>query len=342
MNIDTAPYLEYSLALTPTELDTRNRLMDFLPDTIIDCHAHCNLPQHVQELDSGVFGHMMSTFPGFSLEDSHMVKETLYVGKRVLSLRFANAYRGINHRAANQYLLDNSPKADRVALYGIPDDIAYTTAMLRCLKFTGLKMYYQYFNPPAQTIYQVFPPEILEEAQAQNVPIILHLPKMITQSADDLEQVLQDFPRLIVVLAHLGLPHLPVPELMSAYERLSKFPTLFMDTSMIPDPQVTFMALQAFGASRILFGSDEPLNLIRSTVFQHPEKGQRLITEYPYHWIDKKDHRKYRHLAKGATQTHWQVLNAIHQAVLQLPLKVQKRASEAIFHGNARLIFDFD
>jgi hypothetical protein len=340
-NIPTREYLEYSLQLTNTELQIRDEMMSWLPDIIIDCHAHCNPASLVGELDNGVRSHMMSTFPDFSLEDSKRVQAVLYPNKVVRTLRFANAYRGIDHRTANGYLLSRASELDGVALYGLPDEAEYTIGMLDHGKVQGLKMYYQYFNPPATTIREVFPPEILAAAQTQGVPIILHLPKMITQSVDDLCSVLEEFPRLVVVLAHLGLPHLPVPGLMAAYQRVAAYPNVFMDTSMIPSAEVTFMALQAFGPGRIMFGSDEPLSLIRSTVYNHPTKGQRLITEYPYHWVDPAEHAEYRHLAKDVTQTHWQVLQAIQQAVFQLPANLQTRAVEAIFYTNARMVFGF-
>jgi hypothetical protein len=339
--IDSQAYLQYSLKLSPDEIRLREQMMRFLPETIIDCHAHCNLESHVGELDEGVMHHMMSTFPGFSLEQSAQVKAVLYPGKHVQTLRFANAYRGISHRAANEYLLAHSKGGDRVALFGIPDDVSYTVWMLETRNVAALKMYYQYFNPPATLITEVFPEPILEVAQDLGIPIILHLPKIITKSLADLQQLLGNFPRLVVVLAHLGLPHLPIPGLQEAYDEVALYPNVFMDTSMIPSAEVHAMALKAFGPSRIMFGSDEPLNLIRSRVFHHPTKGERLITEYPYHWVDPDDHAQFQHLAHGLTMTHWQVLSAIQQTTVRLPVRTWKRVIEAVFYTNARSVFKF-
>lgn len=340
-DIPIQEYLDYSLKLNDREVDMLQLLMEFLPDTIIDAHAHCNTSAHVETIDDGIYHHMMSTFPAFSLEDSAKVQRVLYPGKKVRTLRFANAYRGINHRRANEYLVTHSPTEDKVALYGIPDDPDYTNEMLTSGKFNGLKMYYQYFNPPAQYIEQVFPREILAVAQELEIPIILHLPKMITASVDDLEHILTDFPKLIVVLAHLGLPHLPVPNLTSVYEYFAQYPNLFMDTAMIPSWEVVYMALKAFGPSRIMFGSDEPLNLIRSTVYNNPNKGQRLITEYPYHWVNLDEHATYAHLAGEVIQTQWQALAAIKIATEQYAPKLHRRISQAIFCTNASLVYGF-
>ncbi len=338
--IDTSAYLKKALALSLEERRLQRVMMDILPDEIIDCHAHCNLPEHVGELDDQVMHHMMSTFPSFTLDESYLMQAIFYPKKRVRTLRFANAYRGIDHRAANEYLLGNSSEYNPVALYGIPNDIEYTIGKLADPRVKALKMYYQYFNPPAQTIFEVFPPAILDAAQSARIPIILHLPKMITECSPDLELLLTKFPKLSVVLAHLGLPHMPVPRLMSTYTRISEYSGIYMDTSMIPSAEVMFMALRTFGPDRILFGSDQTLNLIRSTVYEHPIKGQRLITEYPYHWVDPEEHLQYAHLAQGAVHTHWQVLLAIQSAVQELPIKTQRRAIESIFFNNAHQVFN--
>lgn len=71
------------------------------------------------------------------------------------------------------------------------------------------------------------------------------------------------------------------------------------------------MVLRVVGTEKVMYGSDELLNLIRSTPNMHPEKGERLATEYPYHWVDNADYQAYKHLATGVTYTHWQTLQAV-------------------------------
>jgi hypothetical protein len=340
--IKTTDYYSYTLEFKPQEFALRESLMEWLPDDIIDVHAHSNLPEHVERIPDQIFHHMMSTFPSYQVFMSTAMRHIFFPGKRVRSLRFANAYRGIDHRAANAYLLSETPPEDRMALYGIPDDIDYTVTMLKNKAVHGLKMYYYYFVPPAQTIYEVFPPAILEEAQHQGIPIILHLPKMITKSHAELYQLLHDFPRLTVVLAHLGLPHLPVPGLLEAYEFFAQYPQVYMDTAMIPSWIVVAMAIKTFGSERIMYGSDEPLHMIRSVVYKHPTRGQRLATEYPYHWVDPEDFQKYKHLATNAIHTHWQALNAIRLAVENTLAPAERNAAkEAIFERTGRAVYSF-
>lgn len=339
--IPSDAYLAYALSLSQKEKELGKFYKEWLPDELIDCHAHCNLPQHVIDIDEEIYRHMMSTFPSFSLQQSYEAQRIFYPGKGVRTLRFASAFRGIDHRHANEYLLNESKAHDRIALYGIPDDIGYTISMLYHPRVTALKMYPAYFRPRAATIYEYFPPEVLEEAQSIGIPIILHLPRMITDCLSDLLRLIRDFPRLIVILAHLGLPHLPVPGLGEAYAEVAHHETIFMDTAMIPSAEVVEMALKAFGLTRIMFGSDEPLNMIRSTVFEHPIKGQRLITEYFYHWVDPVEHQTFLPLARGITHTQWQALAAIKGALDKLPITRQEAARQSIFHDTAMGVFKF-
>lgn len=256
-------------------------------------------------------------------------------------MRFSHVFRGIDHRIVNSYLIAESASTDRVALYGLPDDEEYTVEELRTGRYSALKMYYLYLEPPGTEIYQYFPPRILREAERLGVPIILHLPRRITQCLPDLLRLISDFPRLTVVLAHLGLTKMPVPGLAEAYASVAVHDNIFMDTAMVPSAEVVKMALAAFGSKRILFGSDEPVSMVRAVVYAHPDLGQRLITEYPYHWVNPEEHRSFRHLAKGAMHGLWPALRAIKEAVESLDEEERSKARQRIFHNNAVKVFGF-
>jgi hypothetical protein len=284
---------------------------------------------------------MLSTFPYFTIAESRDIHRKLYTGKSVHSLRFPNAFFGISQKEANEYLLTRSPSSDRVALFGLPDDIPYTVEMLSHERVSALKMYYAYVEPSAQTIYECFPPRILERAEALGIPIILHLPKVITTSQDDLAKVLEDFPRLKVVLAHLGLTKFFIPGLRDAYERFAKNENVYLDTALNPSGEVVALALQVFGWRKIMFGSDEPLNLLRSKPYHNPILGERLLTDYPYHWVDSDEQCQFVHLAGDLVHAQWLQLGALHYAIEALPIEERELAKGAIFFGNAKQVYGF-
>lgn len=342
MDIPVEKYLLHAIKFKPEEIRLRDSFSAWLPEDIIDCHAHCNRPEDVSNVPEKALKHMLSTFPYYSLEDSAWIRDTFFhPGKHIRTLRFAKTFSGINHRTANAYLLQESPSEDRVALFGLPEDAEYTISMLDHPRVSALKMYYSYIEPTAQKIYEVFKPEILARAQQLDKPIILHMPKTILGSIDDLEQVIADFPRLRIVIAHLGSTKFVVPGLKEAYLRLVPRENIFLDTALNPSGDVVRLALECFGRERILYGSDEPLHLIRSTAYNNPKKGQRIVTDYPYHWVDSEEHSEFGHLATKAIHAHWQALGAVRTAIETLPKAEQEDAKRQIFFTNARDFFRF-
>ncbi len=341
MDLPIEAYFAHAYRMSDAETALRDELMDWLPDEIIDAHAHCNLESHIVDVPPKARKHMLSTFPYFPLEDSEQLRGLFFPGKKIRSLRFPKTYRGLDHRAANAYLLENSPKEDRVALFGLPEDVDYTNRMLRHSRVSALKMYWSYVEPSAEYIYDFFRPEILEEAQTLDIPIVLHLPKMIVWSVNDLVKVINDFPRLRIVLAHLGLSVLPVNGLRDAFKLIRHFDQVSTDNSLNPSEEVTQIALEEFGAQRILYGSDEPLNLIRFAAYEHPEKGQRIVTDYLYHWVDAMEYKQYGHLAEGVIHSHWGNLHALQKCIGRLSPSEQTAAKENIFYKNAAGIYGF-
>src|SRR5205823_6195219 len=143
-----------------------------------------------------------------------------------------------------------------------------------------LKMYHRAREPFGRTIYDVFPPEVLEEAQALCVPIVLHLPVPAPVGLGQLERLVRDFPRLQIVLAHLGVIETPVPKMDETYRQIAEWPNVFMDTALITDTRVVRAAIEALGIGRIIFGSDEPLSLIRAMPVIAADGTPRLATDH--------------------------------------------------------------
>jgi predicted TIM-barrel fold metal-dependent hydrolase len=328
-------YLANALTLSDQEQLAISELNDWLPKNIIDAHAHSNLPEHVES------NHMLSTFPSYSLAESKSVHAILHPHKNIRSLRFAKTFKGINHRAANDYLLSESPPEDRVALFGLPEDEEYTISMLAHPRVSGLKMYYSYLNPPAKLIEDIFRPNILLAAEKLGVPIILHTPKMIVESLPDVLQLKKTYPNLKVAIAHLGASKFDVPGLQHAFDRLAQETDFVMDTALNPSSAVCLRAIRTFGPARIMYGSDEPLNLIRSVPYIHPVKGQRIATDYPYHWQDKVEHKEFKHLAQGAIHSHWLSLRALKSAIEELPAAEHEQVKQQVFHDNAAQFYGF-
>lgn len=331
--------MDNALDLNQRELEKVDEYADWLPPTIVNAHAHSNLPEHVIDLPQKTYNHMMSTFPSYSIEESKLIQKIFHPRTKIHTLRFAHAFKGIDHKAANSYLLANISDVDHAALYGLPDDINYTVKMLADPRVSALKMYYSYLEPNATRIYQIFKPEILSAAQEYGVPIILHPPKVINESVQDILLLKRDFPDLKVSIAHLGVTKFDIPGLQEAYNLLANNTDVMMDNALNPSVEVTTRALQTFGPERIMYGTDEPLNLLRSVSYTHPELGERITTSYLYHWQDPSEHTAYSPLAREAIHSHWITLDALKAAIETLPDGDQAEAKELVFNTNAQNFF---
>lgn len=337
--VQTRMYLADALDLSPEEHKLRAYLNEWLPEKIFDCHTHANCQDAVLTLSPKALRWVYSTFPDFSIEDSKVVQRVFYQEKQINVLMFANPYKGIDHRKANRYLVENSRPPDKVALCGIPDDISYTIQEIQSKRYAAIKSYPNYFEPPAKTILEFFPLEILEIAQDTDIPIILHLPQTLAQCLGEVLEIIDKFPKLQIILAHLGRHHTATSISGDAFRALSQFGQVVVDTSMVTSVDLLGQALDILGQERVLYGSDEPMNLLRYIEYEHPTLGRRLMSTYPYHWLDREQQKQYGYLAKDAVHLHWQVLMAIREALFQVFPHDWKRAQSLLFLENSQKVF---
>jgi hypothetical protein len=338
MIIPVESYIKYGLAVSDAEKATIFDLMGQIPNEIIDCHTHCNKHDHFLGFEKEQIEEVNTTFPYFDIEQSRALSSIVYPGKFVRRLRFGFPQNGYDHREVNKYLLLESPRTDRVALTCIPTNLDYTIDELKSGNYYGLKAYPSFFVPKAEKIFSYFRPEILKACEELGIPIVLHLPKRITNCFHELEEIYTSFPKLIIVLAHMALGKYPDKLLHDAYSDLAKVDNVYMDTSMCTSADVFNIAMQTVGTSRLMYASDEPYNLLRYTDYVHPELGYRLATSFPYHWVAPESNNDYSHLAKDALLAHTQSLASLCQA-----LNNRKRTDiiQDIFFANAKRIYQF-
>lgn len=341
MKINYGSYFDYAMDMTKEEIKIQEDLLCWLPNKIIDSHVHCGTEGEVLFVEERTLMHMASTYLSNTVEQSKMLHEKFFAEKNILNLKFPFAPKGIDHKKTNDYLQSNADKKDRIALYGIPDDIEYTITSLRTGSYSALKMYYSYFNPSSTKIYEYFKPEILEVCQQLGLPIILHLPSSITKSFFQIQTLINDFPYLKIVIAHMGLQKIVSTELLETYDKLKKHENVFFDNAMIPSAEILTNAVNIFGSERILYGSDEPLNMIRVNVYNNPKLGERYISDYPYHWLDKNEVDQYRHLSIAKVSMLWKVLVSMKESIQSFPSIEEETIKNRIFYNNAKYLFGF-
>ncbi len=335
-------YLNFARSLDSKEIQLIREFEEWLPEKIIDCHAHCCLPEHVNEISEEMYSLPISSFPSFSLEESREWQKIMHPQKKIRSLRFSIPLNGIDHKAVNSYLLRKSGQNDKVAIFGLPKDIEYTIKMIKESSALALKSYYLSGKNPLTRIYDYFPQEVLSVAQEKEMPIILHLPAKITKCFDQISKVVSDFPHLKLCIVHLGLEKKINQRVIEAFTSVARHENIVFDTSLISSPEVVKSALDIFGTERVLYGSDEPLNLIRFAIYEHPILGDRLLTKYLYHWVNIEEHLQFRHLLFDVVHSHWNALSGIKKAISEFPLKEREVIKEKVFYSNAKSFFSWN
>ncbi len=335
-------YLNFARSFDSKEIQLIREFEEWLPEKITDCHAHCCLPEHVNRISEEMYSLPVSSFPSFSLEESREWQKIMHPKKKISSLRFSIPLIGIDHRATNSYLLRNSSQDDKVAIFGLPEDTEYTIKMIKESGALALKSYYFSGKNHLTRIYDYFPQEVLSVAQEKEMPIILHLPTKITKCFDQISKTVSDFPRLKICIAHLGLEKKVNQRVRETFTNTAKYENIFFDTSLISSPEVIKSAIDIFGVERVLYGSDEPLNLVRFVIYEHPILGDRLLTKYHYHWVNTEEHFQFQHLLSDVVHSHWNALSGIKRAINKFPLKRREVIKEKVFYSNARSFFSWN
>jgi len=334
-------YRRRSLRLTPAEGAVASGLAGWVPRRVIDVHTHCTRPEDVGVLPPAYRRLPLATFPHYTLDDAQYSRILFWPDHEVTSLRFSSPISGIDHRAANRYLLENAPgRGDEFVGFGIPDDPSYTRALLDHPATRALKMYHRYYDPPATTLAEFLPDEILTKAARVNIPLILHLPRPPAAVIDELMRMLAAHPALRIVLAHIGTARPGSAEDLAALREAATLQNVYCDTALVINSELVEQALLIFGPERVLYGSDEPLSLISAAEYEHPDKGKQWVSFVPYHWLDQTDARVHREHAGSEMLLHFAQLVAIRDATTRaFTGALRARALAEIFHAGAVRLF---
>lgn len=333
-------YLDWILSQPPEgEQILRQRLLARLPAHVIDCHAHVNGPGAASDLSDYGWAQRRSSFPEWSIESDAVVRELLYGQRIVRRLWMPQPHKGVDHKKANSYIVANKPSHDLAILCGLPDDRSYTVGELETGQYVALKMYPHYVEPPFEAVRDYFPDWALSAAQSNGLPIVLHLPHPLWQCHVEVLKLAEDYPDLRVVLAHLGRESSVSQAAETAFRAIGDYPNIMMDTSMATDRQVFQLAFAELGFERIMYGSDEPFNLLRYTKVDDPERGSIIVSSYPYHWNEPWMLSAYGFYARTAPMLHLQVLEALLDTIGYAATPAE-RVLDAIFWSTAEQVFN--
>jgi predicted TIM-barrel fold metal-dependent hydrolase len=266
-----------SQLFTINEVDQRfyeGRLRAFLPERIIDIHAHVwrKAFRRVESMGRAV------TWP-LRVADEHRVEDLLatyarlFPGKSVRAMIFSFLEsHGDDFAAANTYVSMCAKEHDLTALvFALPQWSADRLEQeVVCGGFLGAKVYLTLADPaiPAGeiTIYDFLPRHQLEVLDHHGWIVLLHIPRSARlRDPVNLSQILEierTYPNIKLIIAHAGRAYCP-EDVGNAFDVLAQTERMMFDFSANTNTQVFEQLIRAVGPQRILFGSDLPITRMR-------------------------------------------------------------------------------
>jgi len=260
------------------EVDRRfydERLRDFLPDRLIDVHAHvwraADYPSGRALGDARTVTWPSKVAADNPIEDLLESYRLMLPGKQVTPLIFSSLPDG-NLDVINAYAAEASRRASVPAL--IFSDPAWSAEELerriRAGGFLGVKSYLTlapaYLPVKEIRIYDYFPPCQLEVMNRRGWIVMLHIPRDgRLRDPVNLAQMLEierNYPNIKLIIAHVGRAYCN-HDVGNAFEVLAKSKSMFFDFSANTNDWVFEQLLRAVGPRRVLFGADMPILRMR-------------------------------------------------------------------------------
>lgn len=198
--------------------------------------------------------------------------------------------------------------------------------------FCGFKVFLNWYGDAYGnvSIEEMVGPVEMELANERRLVLLLHVPRRGRLADPDVQRgvraLAQNAPQAQIVLAHCGRCYLP-SEMKNAIDCLRGLNNVWMDTSMVMDPVVLQIAIDALGPGRLLFGTDFPVAAMH---------GRRV--QIHDHWVDvvTPGYPASAYRVSGdsfkAGPMAWEIVTAIRWACELTGIKEPER--HAIFYAN--------
>ncbi len=315
----------------------------FLPRGTYDVHAHL---YRKADLGGESPSKLITRGPdtvGHAVWRNHMVR---LLGESAPSagLFFPFPTAEVDVESANAFLFDEltaNPESRGLALVS-PDPSRSSKDSLERLaggaQFAGIKPYHVFAARPVTSearIGEFLPEWALEMANEGGWVVMLHIVRS-RASADpanqrDVRRVCETYPNARFVLAHAarGFNGCHTAEGIGA---LGGLDNVWFDSSAICEPTALLAVLDAFGPTRLLWGSDFPVSLLR---------GRAVSLGDAFFWIDSDTSDFGAVIGRGGpTVVGVESLRALHEAADGFGLN--SRDVGDVFFGNARRLLGLD
>ena len=244
-------------------------IADFIPDKIIDAHAHVWLPGMKRSKPKGSAAWTAKVAPDMTYEDLVQTQSDLYPGKSVTSVIMGSPTCFLDK--VNAYVTEIMQKHSLPCLYCTNYNTTKEEILNAMAKgYIGIKPYLANCAPyiPANEvrIFDFLPHEHLELMNEIGGVVMLHVPRpQRLKDPVNLAQMVEideRYPNAKVIIAHIGRAYV-YDDIGDAFDVVKNTKNLYYDFSANVYGYAMERLIDAVGTKRIMFGSDMPYAKMR-------------------------------------------------------------------------------
>lgn len=284
-----------------SELDSLfydSHLRDRLPDTIIDAHAHFNLPSHVASITPEAIAKDWALECGLIMtyEDACHYSQVMFPHKQWSFVALPWPLRDADTKGNNDYISTLINNHALSGLYTVRPEFETAKIEENYLvgQFSGFKPY-PYMASAMKgadvSIFDFMPHEQFELANRLQASVLMHLPRAgrlpDPGNISEIRLILNRYPDVKLVVAHFGrcFQHEYFEKALDALgEDVHR---LWFDCAAVLNPKVYDIAFNKLDHRRILFGTDFPIFLWH---------GKREWNSQGYHNLCREDFSWNKHV----------------------------------------------
>ncbi len=315
-----------------------SRIFPFLPKNILDFHTHIWVRDHWKVLPwetDAKGGNYMVVEPDHSIEQLISRAGYLFPEKNYNAVCFGLPTPAADIAKSNAYAARAKNRKGFYPLLLAGRGLTSSEELNRVISeegFYGYKVFlpWQGNDYGKLTVEELISPLEMEIAEKNRLVVLLHVPRA-GRLADPVigrgvRAYALDYPNASIVLAHCGRCYHP-DEMRRAVNSIKDLENVYLDTSMVMEPEVFHTIFSEINSSRVLFGTDFPVAKMR---------GRRVYVMD--HWIDLvlEGYPPGEYRVSGsnfsATFMAYEIITAILRAAKNSGLSKEKTG--AIFYDN--------
>ncbi len=313
-------------------------LEGFAPKDVFDAHSHL---LHSAHFSGGEVAAFLQPGEVLGLKEYQTAMKQILRGRKVASLQFGYPVPGADLPAVNAWVAEEAGALEgNFHLSVVPPnaDPTATDALLAAPGCKGAKVYHLLTGRPDSYDCRIedFAPEWLWElVHGRRQVLMLHMVRdravADAENIASIRRLAGKYPGCRLVLAHLARSfcHRHARDGMA---QVADLDNVFVDSSAVTEPGAFQVALETFGPSRILYGSDYPFCLLR---------GRCVTLADSFFWLhDLEAVPALRQAGRSMTLVGLESLLCLREACEDFGATPADVA--AIFSGNARRVLKLD